>query len=163
MSILHSLKTGDPGRAKEGDFPVESLYTAGIAGEKFLTALRDRGVLLASRCEACSVTTLLARAFCEKCLSPTDSYPEVKGAGEVKTYTLLRRDLDGNPIDPPEILAFVVFEGVEGGVIHRLDEVAADEVKVGLRVEMVLRKQAEREGSILDLSHFRPVSTASGR
>lgn len=136
---------------------MDSLYTAGLAGEKFFTALRDNGVVLGSRCDECDTTTLLPRAFCERCLSPTGSYVEVKGPAEVKTFTLLRMDLEGQPLDPPEVLAFVTFGGIEGGIIHRLREVAPGDVKVGLRVEAVLRPKEEREGSILDLSHFRPA------
>lgn len=162
MGLLHALTNPAERKAWAGEIPVDSLYTAGVAGEKFLGALRDRGVILASRCDKCGTTTLLPRAFCERCLSPTDSYPEVEAKGKVATYTVLRRDLDNNRIDRPEVLAFVSFDGVEGGIIHWLREVAADKVEVGMPVEAVLRPKGDREGSILDISHFRPVSFASG-
>ena len=144
----------------DGDLPVTSLYTAGQAGMKFFTAIKDEEKLLGSRCEKCSTTTLLPRAFCERCLSPTADYPEVQGPGQVKTWTVLRRDMDGKEIDDPGLLALVVYDGVEGGIIHKLGDVDQGSVKVGLRVEPVFRPQAEREGSILDISHFRPAASA---
>ena len=51
-------------RLVEGDLPVRHRYTPGVACEAFFTALRDRGVLLGSRCEACAYTYVPARAFC---------------------------------------------------------------------------------------------------
>jgi uncharacterized OB-fold protein len=57
----------------------------------------------------------------------------------------------------------VAFEGIEGGIIHRLREVAPDEVMVGLRVEAVLRPKDQREASVPDISHFRPAPALMGR
>ena len=60
----------------------------------------------------------------------------------------------------PEMLALVGYDGIEGGIIHKLREVDQNSVKVGLSVEPVFRPAAERKGSILDISHFRPSSSS---
>ena len=157
MGMLHTYERIEERASMPGGIPVESLYTAGIAGELFFRALRDEGRILASRCEKCSTRTLLPRAFCERCLQPTASYDAVDGAGEVRTFTIARRDLEGRPLENPEILALVGYAGIEGGIIHKLRDVRGDEVEVGMRVEPVFRGRTEREGSILDISHFRPA------
>ena len=52
-----------------GELPVSFRYTPGVANTTFFEALRDRGVLLGSRCPSCAVTYLPARLFCERCFS----------------------------------------------------------------------------------------------
>ena len=56
-------------RTVHGELPVAFHYTPGVGNTAFFEALRDRGVLLGSRCEACGVTYLPARIFCERCFA----------------------------------------------------------------------------------------------
>jgi D-amino-acid oxidase len=49
--------------------PIRHRYTPGVAGEAFFTALRERGELVAARCEECQVTYCPARLFCERCFA----------------------------------------------------------------------------------------------
>jgi len=44
------------------------------------------------------------------------------------------------------------------GIMHLLGEVAPDDVKIGMRVKAVWKPPEEREGSILDIKYFKPVS-----
>jgi hypothetical protein len=50
-----------------------------------------------------------------------------------------------------------VLDGGDGGLVHRLGEVAPDELEIGMRVEAVFKPRAEREGSINDIRYFRPL------
>jgi uncharacterized OB-fold protein len=58
-------------------------------------------------------------------------------------------------MDPPEIVVLVSWEGVRGGLIHRLREVTPQEVTIGMAVEPVWAE--ERVGAMADISHFRPA------
>ena len=49
----------------------------------------------------------------------------------------------------------VKLDGADTGMIHLIDEVEPDQVKVGMRMEMVLAE--EREANIMDIKYFRPV------
>ena len=44
----------------------------------------------------------------------------------------------------------------QGGFLHKLGEVAPDDVAIGMAVEAVWRPLEERTGSILDIAYFRP-------
>ncbi len=138
-----------------GQMPVRSRYTYGLAGERFFRALKDEGKILGTRCLRCDVLYVPGRAFCERCLDGLDEWVDVGTRGPVYTFTLLYKDLDGNPLPTPEIVALVQFG--DGGIVHRLGEVDPDVVTIGMEVEAVLRPAKERKGSILDISHFRPV------
>lgn len=153
MSLLHS----DPEarRAYPGHLPVTNRYTAGVATERFLRALKDKGQVLGAHCPACEVTYVPARLFCERCLAELTDWRDVGTRGEVHTYTLLDRRLDGALLEEPELVVFVKLE--DGGLVHRLGEIDPDNVEIGMRVEAVLKPAAERQGSILDIRYFRPT------
>jgi len=136
--------------------PITSRYTAGLAGEKFLRALKDEGKILGSHCDRCGITYVPARRFCERCMDELDETVDVGTKGELHTFTLLFENLDGTPREEPEIVAFISLG--DGGLVHKLDEVELDDLDIGMPVEAVFKPKAEREGSILDIKYFRPVS-----
>lgn len=136
------------------EMPVTSRYTAGLAGERFLRAIKDEGRILGSHCPACGITYVPGREFCERCLAELGEWVDVGTRGEVYTFTLLYENLDGSHREDPELVAFIRFG--DGGLVHRLDEVAPEAVEIGMPVEAVFKPKAERQGSILDIQYFRP-------
>ncbi len=110
-----------------------------------------------TRCETCDLIYVPATMFCERCFAELESGCEVPSRGTVFTYTVLFRDLDDKPLDPPQILAYVKLDGANGGLVHYLGAVEPDAVHIGMQVEAVFKDVAEREGSILDILYFRPV------
>jgi uncharacterized OB-fold protein len=142
--------------AWRGDLPVNSRYTAGIAGERFLRAIKDEGVILGSRCERCEITYVPARQFCERCLDELGNWMDVGIRGEVHTFTLLYENPDGSPRDEPEVAAFIRIG--DGGLIHKLGEIELEDIEIGMPVEAVFKPKAKREGSILDIEYFKPAA-----
>ena len=59
-------------------------------------------------------------------------------------------------LEEPELPAVISIDGSDGGLLHKLGEVAPDVVRIGMAVEAVWRPEAERTGSILDIAYFRP-------
>ena len=153
MSILGSDPAGPS--AWVGDLPVTSRYTFGIGGERFFRAIKDDGKIMGAVCPACDITYVPARIFCERCMAELDDWQDVGTSGEVYTFTLLFADKDGIQLDEPEIIAFIRMG--DGGLVHRLSEVEPEEVEFGMQVEAVLKAKKDREGSILDITHVRPV------
>jgi hypothetical protein len=139
----------------QGELPVTNRYTYGLAGEKFFRTLMDEGRILGTHCPKCDHTYVPAAVFCERCLGKLDDWVDVGTTGEVVTYTFLHVNLDGSPLEKPEIIAFVRFG--DGGLIHHLGEIEPDQVEIGLMVEAVFKPKSERIGSILDIKHFKPV------
>jgi len=129
-----------------GQFPVHNLYTVGVAGEKFLRAIQKEGKLLATVCEKCAAEYLPPKIFCPLCLGELTEWKEVSPRGTVETYAA----------DGKGLFAFVRLTK-NGGLIHRLGEIAPEKVKIGLKVEAVFEPAATRTGSILDIRYFRPI------
>jgi uncharacterized OB-fold protein len=158
MTILEKVDKLHHAIAWRGDIPITSRYTAGIAGERFFREIKDNARFLGTRCQACGLTYVPATMFCERCFADLNTWVEVPSQGNVFTYTVLYRDLDEEPLDPPAMLAYVKLEGANGGLVHYLGEVQPDAVHIGLPVEARFQDAAERKGSILDIRYFRPVA-----
>ena len=157
MAILEKVDKLHQAVAWRGDIPITSRYTAGIAGERFFREIKDAARFLGTRCEACGLTYVPATIFCERCFADLEVWVEVPNQGAVFTYTVLFRDLDGESLDQPQILAYVKLDGANGGLVHYVADVEPDAVQIGMQVEAVFKDAAEREGSILDIRYFRPV------
>ena len=147
----------DPGQARrwEGGMPVAHRYTPGVAGDAFFEALRDRGAILGSRCDACSYTYVPARLFCERCFSELNADVELGPGGELVSFAIAFVDVDERPLREPVTYGLVRLDGADAVMVHRVVAHDDEPLEIGARVEVVLEEQ--RIGSILDIRGFRPV------
>jgi uncharacterized protein len=152
--VLEKISLPDEVRRWDGEFPVRHRYTPGVAGTAFFTALRDRGVLLGSRCEACSYTYVPARLFCERCFAELAADTEVGPGGALVSFTIGFVGLEGEPLEEPETIGLVRLDGADAVLVHRVLD-AGEPLEIGERVDVVLRPDGDRTGTILDIEGFR--------
>jgi hypothetical protein len=138
-------------RTVHGELPVAFHYTPGVGNTAFFEALRDRGVLLGSRCEACGVTYLPARIFCERCFAELTADTGCGPGGTLESFTTGYVGIDGEPLDQPVAIGLVKLDNADTVLMHRL--LGNGPWQIGARVETVV--SAERRGSILDVEGFR--------
>jgi uncharacterized OB-fold protein len=156
---MAQLPTKIESRAWPGKIPLTSLYTVGTGGQIFFQALKTQGRLMATRCSPCEQVYLPARSFCERCFAELTEQVEVKRAGRLISYTLSYVDHDGAGLRRPMALGLVQLEGATTLMLHYLLSVTdPTEVKIGCRVETVIKPKAKRVGAILDIEGFRVVS-----
>jgi uncharacterized OB-fold protein len=156
---MMQLPTNIAQRAWPGKIPLTSLYTAGTGGQIFFHALKTQGKLIGTRCSPCDQVYLPARSFCERCFAELTEQVEVKRTGRLVSYTLSYVDHDGARLRRPLALGLVQLEGATTLILHRLLGVnGPTEVKIGCRVETLIKPKANRIGSILDIEGFRVVS-----
>jgi uncharacterized OB-fold protein len=155
--MLERITQPDEIRRWPGELPVEHRYTPGVAGEAFFTALRDRGVLLGSRCTECSYTYVPARLFCERCFSELAADTEVGPQGALVSFTIGFVGLFGEPLEEPETYGLVRLDGADAAVLHRVLDTGDEPLEIGERVEAIIRSPNDREGTILDIEGFRPL------
>jgi uncharacterized OB-fold protein len=146
-------------RAWQGEIPLTSLYTAGTGGQIFFHALKTQGKLIGTRCSACEQVYVPARSFCERCFAELTEQIEVRRTGRLISFTICHVDRDGTRLERPESLALVQLDGATTTMLHRLLSVSGPtEVKIGCKVEAVIKPKAKRVGSILDIEGFRVIS-----
>lgn len=160
--MLEKIARPEEVRRAEGAIPVRHRYTPGVAGSAFFEALRDRGVILGSRCERCSYTYVPARLFCERCLAELSAGVEVGSGGTLRSFTIGFVGVEGEPLPAPVTLGLVQLDGADAVLLHIVLDPGEEPLEIGERVEVVLRPAERRTGSILDIEGFRPVEPDEG-
>ena len=155
--MWEKITRADQARQRRGEIPVHHRYTLGVAGERFFKAMRDETRLLASRCPRCQDAFLTPKMYCERCFEETTEWTCVEGPGYVESYTLLHLSLDEEPLEEPVLVAFIAWNGIRGGLVHRVVGVGPDTALKGMAVEPVWAE--DRTGSLADIRHFQPVLT----
>jgi uncharacterized OB-fold protein len=139
-----------------GEIPVTNFYTAGAGGQMFFTALQERGELVATRCADCKQVYLPARLFCERCFAELSEQVTVGPAGILRSCAGSTVDHDGQPLRDVQFWGLVQLEGATTVLVHRLLKVTdPSQIKIGGKVEAVIKPKAKRTGSILDIEGFR--------
>ena len=133
----------------------------GVAIGGYLAGLKE-GKILARKCNKCGRIMIPPRMFCELCWRPTDEWVEAKDTGTVNTFSISRVNWDASRLkegQKPYLPAVIEIDGASPGmgILHMLDEVKPEEVKIGMKVRAVWKKPEEREGSITDIKYFRPA------
>ena len=118
--------------------------------------MRDEGRLLASRCPGCREAFLPPKIYCERCFEETTDWVPVEGSGYVKTFSILHVSLDEERLERPLVVALVGWEGIRGGLVHRIGDVEPQAVEASMAVEPVWAEQ--RSGALDDILYFRPAA-----
>jgi uncharacterized protein len=154
VPILEKISQPLNARHWTDSIPLEFHYTAGVAGEKFRRELKENGRFLVSTCAKCKNSYVPARMFCPSCFVEMKETRAIDEPGYVYSYTTVNRNRTGEPAEPVT-LALIKFEGVEGGIVHRLDDSVADKVAFGMRVVPILRGESERTGALADVTSLK--------
>ncbi len=129
------------------------VYTPGLHGKRFAEALRE-GKILVGKCGDTIVVP--PKTYC-----PDFSEEELvelpeDAEWEVVTYTVITRDMYGNRLEKPQVVAVLRPLGSDGpGMIHYVD-VEPDKIYPGMSVKPVFRPKEERRGVITDILYFKP-------
>src|SRR2546422_10816882 len=116
-----SITNVSQARVWHGTMPVQYLYTAGVAGERFFQTLRRKGVFAVTTCAECQVTYLPPRLYCGRCFADlSEAWAEVAPSGRVHTYTVVHEEQDGRPLDPPHAVGLGRSAGTSGEAHRRL-------------------------------------------
>ncbi len=145
-------------RTWRGGIPLQSLYTAGVGGQVFFKALKERGEIIGTRCAPCKQVYVPARAFCERCFAELSEQVKLKPEGTLMSFTFSYYDRDGKRMEKPDVLGLVRLEGATTVMLHRLLKISDSsnpaEIAIGRRVRAVIKPKAKRTGSILDIEGF---------
>lgn len=133
----------------------------GVAIGRYLSGFKE-GKIIARKCNKCGRVMLPPRMFCELCWRPTDEWVQVKDTGIVNTFSVCRVNWDASRLkkgQKPYLPAVIEIDGASPGmgIMHLLDEVEPEDLKIGMKVKAVWKKPSEREGAITDILYFRPA------
>jgi uncharacterized OB-fold protein len=119
---------------------------------------QQRYRLVGEICERCGARIFPPRDVCPECEAPAKTPVVFSGRGEVYSYSTVYHPPRGFEEFAPYTVALVRLE--EGPMVTaQLTDVNADQVRVGMPVEMVTRKvqSGGEEGAIVYGYKFRPA------
>lgn len=135
---------------------LEYRYTPGVAASRFLRGI-EQGRILGQRCPECGKVYTPPRGACAACGVPTEEEVELSGAGTVTTFCVVNVPFYGQRIPIPYVSATILLDGADIGLMHLVQEVEADQVHMGMRVEPVWVDPDERGPTLESIRYFRPT------
>lgn len=150
MPINERISSNEELRSWTDRISLRYEYTAGVAGERFLRSLK-KGVILAGRCARCGKKYVPPKSYCVDCYVSISEFEPVGPRGRVAALAESWVDFEGKRTEHPTVFAFVVFNGVEGGIIQRAE---GEGLRIGSAVEPAFAREADRKGSLADIEKF---------
>jgi uncharacterized OB-fold protein len=127
--------------------PEESLYLRGLA----------EGKLLGQRCPACGKVYIPPRGSCPTDGVPTEDEIELPDHGVVTTFCVVNVPFLGQRLKPPYVAAYILLDGADIAFLHLVLGCAADEVRMGMRVQAQWRPRDQWGTTLENIDHFRPT------
>jgi uncharacterized OB-fold protein len=133
-------------------------WWAGDTATRFFISLRDDKKITATKCGSCGRVFLPPRKLCPACFTENTEWVEVSDEGTVVSFAVARRQLEAIPKNKkvPVIWGLIKLDGADTALLHYLEGVHPDKIKIGMRVKAVFAEA--RKGTIRDISHFKPVN-----
>jgi uncharacterized OB-fold protein len=136
------------------DLTVE--HTASLQETSYLLGLQE-GRLLAQSCPKCGKVYVPPRGACPVDGVPTDVEVELPDRGVVTTFCIVNVPFYGQKITPPYVCAYVLLDGADIPFLHLILDTAAEDVRMGMRVEAVWKPRDEWGPTLQNIDHFRPT------
>lgn len=130
-------------------------FTAGRATSRFLHGVAEKR-LLGQRCPVCKKVYVPPRGACPTDGVPTEEEVELGHTGTVTTFCVVNVQFYGQVMELPYVSALILLDGSDLPIMHLLQEVAADEVHMGMRVEAVWVPDDEIQPTLESIRYFRP-------
>jgi uncharacterized protein len=127
--------------------PEESRYLRGL----------EQGRLLGQRCPACGKVYIPPRGACPTDGVPTEEEVELPDRGIVTTFCIVNVPFLGQRIKPPYVAAYILLDGADIAFLHLVLGCAADEVRMGMRVEAAWKPRDQWGTTLENIDHFRPT------
>lgn len=132
-------------------------WSAGPGSVAHLEGLIE-GRLIGGRCPSCANVIFPSRnGTCAMCGVLLGEPVEVGPRGTITTFCVVNVPFLGQQITPPYVAATILLDGADLGMQHLIQECAAADVRMGMRVEPVWRDRAEWGPSLANITHFRPA------
>ncbi|HZU78988.1 MAG TPA: Zn-ribbon domain-containing OB-fold protein [Acidimicrobiales bacterium] len=145
----------DPVSIMDSPIHLDYQFTAGLAQSRFLKGLTE-GRFLGQRCPKCGKVYVPPRGSCPTDGVPTTDEVELGNTGTVTTYCVVNVPFQGQSIEIPYICAQILLDGANLAFMGLIQEVPADQVRMGMRVEAVWLPREQWGPTMASVKYFRP-------
>jgi uncharacterized OB-fold protein len=155
VTEAHASEGADRVTVMESPIHIDYRFTAGLAQSRFLKGLSE-GRFLGQRCPRCHKVYVPPRGSCPTDGVPTTDEVELSNRGTVTTYCVVNVPFQGQSIEIPYICAQVLLDGANIAFMGLIQEIPADQIRMGMRVEAAWVPPEELGPTMASVRYFRP-------
>jgi hypothetical protein len=134
---------------------LEYTYTPGLAASRFLQRIAEKKIL-GQRCPSCSKVYVPPRGSCPRCGVPTEEEVPVSDTGTVTTFCIVNIPFAGS-VPVPYVSAHILLDGADIPLMSLIQEVPAEDVRMGMRVKAVWVPDEELAPTLKSIKYFAPA------
>jgi uncharacterized OB-fold protein len=134
---------------------LEYKFTAGEATSRFLRGIAQRKIL-GERCGPNGKVYVPPRGSDPVLGRPTTEQVEVGQRGTVTSFCVVNVQFYGQGMEVPYVCALVLLDGADLPLMGLIQEIAYDQVRMGMRVEAVWVDDADLKPTLESIRYFRP-------
>ena len=131
-------------------------WWAGDTASELFRSLRDEEKIIGTKCKKCEKVFIPPRKTCPFCFIENKQWVDVSKEGTLISYTIARRQLASLPKKAPVVFGLIKLDGADTAMLHMLDEVDLDKIKIGIRVRAQFADK--KTGGIKDIAYFKPLN-----
>jgi len=156
VTTVPALADVEPVKSTKTPLHLDYEYTAGLATSRFLRAVEQKR-LLGLRCPKCHKVYVPSRGACPTDGVPTTEEVELAHTGTVTTFCVVNVQFYGQQMEVPYVSANILVDGADLPLFGLIQEMPADEVRMGLRVEAVWKDDDELGTTLENIKWWRPT------
>jgi uncharacterized OB-fold protein len=155
VSLPDSLRDVELVRSVRTPARLDYVYTPGAAATRFLRGVAEKKIL-GSRAPGGKVY-VPPRGADPELGQPTTEEVELAHTGTVTSFCVVNVQFYGQVMEIPYVSALIKLDGSDQPIMHLLQEVATDDVRIGMRVEAVWVPDEEVGPTLESVRYFRPT------
>jgi uncharacterized OB-fold protein len=155
ISLPESLRDVEVVRSVRTPAQLDYTFTAGDATTRFLRGLTQKKII-GQQATADSRVYVPPRGADPELGQATPIEVEVAQVGTVTSFCVVNVQFYGSVMEIPYVSALILLDGADLSIMHLIQEVPADEVHIGMRVEAVWRDDADIEPTLESIKWFKP-------
>jgi uncharacterized OB-fold protein len=155
ISLPESLRDVEPVRSVRTPAQLDYTFTAGDATTRFLGGITEKRII-GQKANENSRVYVPPRGADPELGQPTPIEVEVAQVGTVTSFCVVNLQFYGSVMEIPYVSALILLDGADLSIMHLIQEVPADQVHIGMRVEAVWRDDADIEPTLESIKWFRP-------
>ena len=156
IQLPESLQGVEAVRSVRTPARLDYTFTAGDATTRFLKGITQKKII-GQQATSTSKVYVPPRGADPELGATTPIEVEVAQVGTVTSFCVVNLQFYGSAMEIPYTSALILLDGADLSIMHLIQEIPADQVRVGMRVEAVWRDDADIEPTLESIKWFRPT------
>ncbi len=156
IQLPASLQDVEAVRSVRTPARLDYTFTPGDATSRFLKGITQKKII-GQQANADSRVYVPPRGADPELGAATPIEVEVAQVGTVTSFCVVNLQFYGSGMEIPYTSALILLDGADLSIMHLIQEIPADQVRIGMRVEAVWRDDADIEPTLESIKWFRPT------